>query len=167
MVSWVPVCVASSNWVSVLSIISRHGCFCTLQAVSTLAHWRLPSQQVTDKLHFSKQDEHWRGGNCQVIPVSFCWMSPPLGWIPTSGWPVIFVQFFFALCHLVKLWNFWFRNFCWLLLLPANIFSFQNMSFRRSMWDLLKKYRPGRASLCGNVISDSPPLTLSSPSVSS
>ena len=103
--------------------------------------------------------------DCQVIPVSFCWMSPPLGWIPTSGWPVIFAQFFFALCHLVKLWNFWLRNFCWLLLLPANSSSFRNMSFRRSMWDLLKKYRPGRASLCGNVISDSPPLTLSSPSV--
>lgn len=73
----------------------------------------------------------------------------------------------FCSLSLVKLWNFWLRNFCWLLLFPANMFSFQNMSFRRSMWDLLKKYRPGRASLCGNVISDSPPLTLSSPSVSS
>ena len=29
-------------------------------------------------------------------------------------------SFFLALCHW---WNLWFRNFCWLLLLPANIFS--------------------------------------------
>lgn len=49
MVSWLPVCVASSNWVSVLPIISRHGCLDDLMFLHTLS----PRHSCTLKTTFS------------------------------------------------------------------------------------------------------------------